>query len=169
MITDDVYYYSEEVYSDGIVARAVDEVAERGVFFFSSAGNSGSFPSGNSEAWEGDYTPGPLPSFLTGYLDVQLFSNNNDHLVIEGVTGHIDITLHWADDFNHPEADYDLFITNNTGFILGSSVNKNIAYEVVSLDSNSPFSVDYTVYIARASGSERMVNIRMRKEPPHHQ
>ncbi len=41
VIVDDVSYYTEPFFSDGIVGDAVDDVAARGVSYFTSAGNEG--------------------------------------------------------------------------------------------------------------------------------
>lgn len=41
IIVDDVFYYNEPMFQDGIVAQAVDQVTAAGVTYFSSAGNAG--------------------------------------------------------------------------------------------------------------------------------
>lgn len=39
VIADDVFYYAEPFFQDGIIAQAVDQVKQQGVAYFSSAGN----------------------------------------------------------------------------------------------------------------------------------
>jgi len=41
IIVDDVVYFAESFFQDGIIAQAVDQVAGQGVLYYSSAGNAG--------------------------------------------------------------------------------------------------------------------------------
>ena len=63
VIIDDVTYFDESPFQDGVISRAVNDVSAQGVLYFSSAGNSGNENDGSSGTWEGDFADGgPGPS-----------------------------------------------------------------------------------------------------------
>ncbi len=60
VIVDDVTYITEPFYQDGVVAQAVDDVACKGVAYFSAAGNYG------NQSYEGVFNPAPAPNGISG-------------------------------------------------------------------------------------------------------
>ena len=65
VICDDVGYYDEPMFSDGIVAQAIDKVSAAGATYFSSAGND------DASGYVGTYTPVNNDSTAQGYLTAQ--------------------------------------------------------------------------------------------------
>src|SRR6185312_15500690 len=60
VIVDDITYITEPFYQDGVVAKAVDSAAAKGVAYFSAAGNYG------NQSYEGIFNPAPAPNGVTG-------------------------------------------------------------------------------------------------------
>jgi hypothetical protein len=54
VIDDDIFYYAEPMFQDGVIAQAVDSVVVKGASYLSSAGNFG------REAYESAWRTGPL-------------------------------------------------------------------------------------------------------------
>ncbi len=56
IIVDDLGYFDEPVFQDGILAQAVSTVTATGALYFSAAGNEGNLDSNTAGYFEGDLT-----------------------------------------------------------------------------------------------------------------
>jgi hypothetical protein len=63
IIVDDIIYFREPVFQDGIIAQAVNDVTASGALYFSSAGNEGNKNDGTSGVWEGNFVDGGAAPF----------------------------------------------------------------------------------------------------------
>ena len=61
IIIDDVFYFDEPVFQDGIVAQAVNTVTAAGALYFSSAGNEGNLAKGTAGSSRATSTTRGLP------------------------------------------------------------------------------------------------------------
>jgi hypothetical protein len=135
IIVDDIGYFEEGPFQDDTIAKVVDAVTAAGVFYFVAAGNSGNELTGTSGTWQGDFvdsgtTLTAISAKETGSYTLHSFGAgfNYDQLtaasevpVINGGTGWYE--LMWSDPLGESNNDYDLFITDSSGNVLGSSTN----------------------------------------------
>jgi hypothetical protein len=141
IIIDDVFYFDEPVFQDGIVAQAVNAVTAAGALYFSSAGNEGSVAKGTSGYFEGDFNDAGSPVFtFPGGAKSGTIHNfgtvgspvNGDIITVRGGV----YTLNWADPVGASGNDYDLFLVSSTGTVKGSSTNiqngTQLAYERIT-------------------------------------
>ena len=135
IIVDDVFYYAEPAFQDGIIAQAVDKAVEKyGVTYFSSAGNQG------SEGWEGNFNVaggaktigeanGSLEAVHEQFMD---FAPGQDYLELN-LQYYDTILLTWdqpstaAGNAGGATGDLDFYLTNQDGSVIyRSSEAKNI-------------------------------------------
>ncbi len=115
IIIDDVGYFNESPFQDGVIARAVNQVTADGALFFSSAGNAGNKSDNQSGTWEGDFVDGG--TFTTGGQTagrIHNFGGVTDNRVVSGGSSrHVD--LFWADPLGAAANDYDVYVLDAAG------------------------------------------------------
>ena len=158
IIVDDVTFYAEGVFQDGIVAQAVNTVTAAGVMYFSSAANSGNLDSGTSGTWEGDFVAGAAIPVL-GTATVHAFDGSHNYdAVTQAGSGYT--TLKWSDPLGASCNDYDLYVLNSTmSTVMAYSTSTQSCtqdpYEYVT----TPPAVGYRIVIVKYSGVARALHV----------
>ena len=126
IILDDVGYFDEPAFQDGVDAQAVNTVTAAGALYFSAAGNSGSLKDGTSGVFEGDFNDAGSAAFSGS---TKAGTIHNFGTVSSPVNGDI-ITeagevynLMWSDPWGASGNDYDLFLVSSAGKVKKSSTN----------------------------------------------
>jgi len=159
IIIDDVFYFLEGVFQDGIVAQAVNSVTHDGALYFSSIGNSGNLDAGTAGCWEGDYVGIPAPPVLAGYASALDFGGGTNYDTIT-VDSPFYFILSWSDALGASANDYDLFVLNAARTVLVASstsfqTGTQDPFEYIS--STSRDDAGNTIVIAKWSGLDRMM------------
>ena len=118
IIIDDVGYYDEPPFQDGIVAQAVDTATKAGALYFSSAGNAGSLDSGLPSVWEGDFKDSGK---TRSSGKVHSFGAQNYDIASIPYESQIYAFLFWSDPLGKSANDYDLFVLSHDGSTVVSS------------------------------------------------
>ena len=160
VITDDVFYFAEPFFQDGVIAQAVDDVVNNsGVSYFSSAGNNA------RTSYQSTYNAITPPASVTGYVNAQNFGGGDVFQSFTLAAGRsVSIGLQWDDPFNSvssgmgAQTDMDfLLYFNGVYFPTLSSVNNNIGgdpFEFIGIVNNggTPLAVD--LVIVKKSGPD---------------
>jgi len=168
VIVDDVFYYAEPMFQDGVIAQAVDATVAAGVPYFSSAGNqarqsyesvwrsgpyisAGTILGGFRGGTTFDFDPG------TGVDNMQSFTLSNNQSII--------IIFQWDSPFASactgcPGSlnDLDIYVLNAAGNqVLGGSVDDNIltgdAVEGFQFTNTTGSTATFNIMIARYAGT----------------
>ncbi|MGC3991851.1 MAG: S8 family serine peptidase [Chthoniobacteraceae bacterium] len=188
VICDDIVFYDEPMFSDGVIAQAVDSVSAKGVAYFSAAGNDGS--SGYSGTFSGvsstsgltyaaaqGITTSSIPTTEKNAI-YQFHSFGTDSsgnpIVVQNITTGSDTALldfQWDDPFdvtNGVTADFDILVFSSSGSYLSSrsSIDSNSSTkEPIEIPSSSlAASTSYKICIVLtnriASGSRKASHLR---------
>jgi hypothetical protein len=143
VIVDDVAYFAEPMFQDGIIAQVVDTVKSQGVAYFSAAGNGErrSYESPFVGSGEHLYVQECLfPGFCLSQQDVGELHNfapsgapvdyYQSITIPDGAA--LTIVLNWDQPFasvspgNGSQSDMDIWLMNSDGVIVASSKDDNI-------------------------------------------
>jgi hypothetical protein len=153
VIVDDIRYFEEPFYMDGVIAQACDKVWDLGVPYFASAGNyaqssyEAPYFENRGSRWH-DFDAGPGVDTMQS-ISVQAPSTVN-------------ITLQWDDPWgtltpNSPQTDLDLYIYNAAGTVQHfSSTDNNLISlepsEFINFSVGGTGTFTFNVAIRRFSG-----------------
>lgn len=164
VIVDDVFYFEEPMFQDGIIAQAVNTVVADGVSYFSSAGNASrqSYESAytdsgisitvgsESRGSAHDFDPGPDVDFLQS-IYVPLLSS-------------FVMTFQWDEPFFSVSggagagSDLDIYVVNADGTaVVAQSITRNIggdAVEVLQFTNGGDLFGNFNIMITKFAGAD---------------
>lgn len=160
IVVDDIIYFAEPVFQDGMVARAVNDVIADGGLYFSSAGNEGNTVDGTSGHWEGDFVnSGQVVGKFAGYAHD--FDPGPGVQILQPLSNEsagVPVLLNWADPMGGSANDYDLYLLDSAGNVVGLSQNFQTGtqnpFERVNTASNS-----LRLAVVKYAGADRYLSL----------
>jgi hypothetical protein len=155
VIVDDVSYFDEPFFQNGVIAQAIQTVVAQGVTYITSAGNDGS--AGYQAAWSpisGSFTLAGRTITLT---DAQNFGGTPFQTVTvnsQGTGESIPLLLQWNQAYGTVSAgtaDLEILVYNSSGQLVGTATNATYSETTnpwVEFDLPNTGSATATYYIA---------------------
>ncbi|MGC4748422.1 S8 family serine peptidase [Micromonospora sp. DT201] len=156
IIVDDILYFHEAAFQDGVVAQAVSQVIADGAFYFSSAGNDGNTIDGTTGNYEADFvnsgqrvdTSGRLHDFDPG-PGVQVFNPLSANSTGKAVT------LWWNDPLGASGNDYDMYLVDADGNVLTASQDTQDGDDDPYEFLETGYAAGQRVAVVKSSGKNR--------------
>lgn len=158
IINDDVIYFAEPMFQDGIIAQAVDSVRAMGVAYFSAAGNQA------DESYEDDFRDSGVTGSSAGSVRHDFDSGAGvDSLLQVSIPGSTQVifVLQWEDPFYSVSGgagaatDVDVFLYSSSGQAKASATDNNIGgdpVEIFAFTTTSGPTRTYQIAIERYAG-----------------
>lgn len=158
IVVDDVTYFAEPFFQDGLIAQAVDTVAESGVAYFSSAGNLA------NESYESVFRPAPdtrsgVPSTFHDF-DPDPAAVDTAQRILIGGNETLLLSFQWDQPFASAggpgsASDLDVFLTDANGKQVAVARSNNIGgdpVEVLSFTNPDSVATPYFLKLEYYSG-----------------
>jgi len=158
IINDDVIYFAEPMFQDGIIAQAVDSVKAMGVAYFSAAGNQA------DESYEASFRNSGVSGYSAGSVRHDFNPGAGvDSLMKVSIPGgsNVIFVLQWEDPFysvsGAPGAgtDMDIILYSASGQALAGAIADNAggdAVEIFSFTANPGPTKTYQIAVDHVSG-----------------
>ena len=156
IIVDDITYFAQPFFQDGVIAQAAAQVVSQGVPFFSSAGNQG------QESYDSPYrSNGAQAQIGQSVYEAHDFDPgagvDNFQRIAVASGRRATVVLQWDQPFASAGGagtanDLDIFVFDDNGIIISQSTNANIggdAVEVINIDNTSNQPLLANLFIGR--------------------
>lgn len=162
VIVDDIIYFAEPMFQDGIIAQAVDTVVASGVSYFSSAGNNGrdSYESAFRDSGTSLTIDGQSQGVLHDF-DPGAGTDFRQSLTIPSGDS-VSLSFQWDQPYFSAggagaTSDYDIYLVADNS-IVASSIDNNIGgdpVEILSFTNDGQFgTTEFDLVITRFSGPD---------------
>jgi hypothetical protein len=169
VIVDDVMYFAEPMFQNGIVAQAVDQVVGGGSAYFSAAGNQA------RDSYEVPFAPSGESFYVQGFFGNEYRGELHDFDPGPGVDwlqqisipvgGIVVVAFQWDSPFGSLQQndgspnDLDIYLVDDSGgFILAESIADNISggdpVEVLQFVNDGSFGTRFNLMLAHFAGPQ---------------
>lgn len=171
ILVDDVSYFDEPYFQQGLIDVAINDVTADGARYFTAAGNSNVIVSGKDIAsWEAPgYRATTCPSAVAAYeascMDFQPEAGADSNRAFTLVNGGAAVIgLQWAEPWYGVATDLDLVVLNlDSGDIVAASADDNLVTqrpsEFLEVKNTSGSVGHYAVVIGKAAGASPRVKV----------
>jgi hypothetical protein len=167
VIADDITYFDEPYFQDGLVDASVRAAVAAGVPYYSSAANNNFIQGGVDRAsWEApSFRPDTCPLSIPGFEDSCMNfgtpavpANEQPFRLASG--GQLQLDFQWAQPWFGVSTDYDIFLLNDAGTVIASSDAINPGafgtqkpFEIFSYVNNTGAAQTVWLVIGNATGA----------------
>jgi hypothetical protein len=134
IIADDIIYFREPIFQDGVIAKAINDVSAQGVSYFTMGYNSNRILGGqNANSWFAPaYRPTPCPAAVPAVGDCMDFDpgvgvDNMQGITVGGAGAQTRLNLDWAEPQFGVTTDFNFYLLTSGGALTGIQSTDNNA------------------------------------------